>query len=53
MRNGEALVYAYVLDGRGGGIAVDWNVIDDFYFGYLTEIKIKFRTIRPNSVLLT
>ncbi len=30
MRNGEALVYAYVLDGKGGGIALDWKAIDDW-----------------------
>ena len=30
MSNGEALVYAYVLDGKGGGIAVDWKAIDDW-----------------------
>ena len=30
MRKGEALVYAYVLDGKGGGIALDWKAIDDW-----------------------
>jgi hypothetical protein len=39
MSNGEALVYPYVLDGKGGEKVVDWNAIDDLYWGYLTEIK--------------
>ena len=30
MSNGEALVYAYVLDGQGGGIAADWKTIEDW-----------------------
>ena len=30
MSNGEALVYAYLLDGKGGGKVVDWNAIDDW-----------------------
>ncbi|MGD2012414.1 MAG: hypothetical protein PVH85_03270 [Desulfobacterales bacterium] len=50
MRNGEALVYAYVLDGQGGVIAVDWNIIDDLYYGINRNEKSKFRTIRPNLV---
>ena len=39
MRNGEALVYAYVLDGKGGGKVVDWSAVDDLYCGYITEMK--------------
>jgi zinc transporter len=30
MIEGDALVYAYLLDGKGGGAAVDWNAIDDW-----------------------
>ena len=28
MNNGEALVHAYVLDGRGGGRTVEWPEIE-------------------------
>jgi zinc transporter len=28
MNNGEALVYAYLLDGKGGGKAADWDTIN-------------------------
>ncbi|MGD8962284.1 MAG: hypothetical protein PVH43_07200 [Desulfobacterales bacterium] len=30
MNDGDALVYAYLLDGKGGGAALDWNAIDDW-----------------------
>ena len=30
MNEGDALVYAYVLDGKGGGAALDWNAIDNW-----------------------
>jgi zinc transporter len=30
VNEGDALVYAYFLDGKGGGVAVDWNAIDDW-----------------------
>jgi len=30
MNEGDALVYAYLLDGKGGGVAVDWSAIDNW-----------------------
>ena len=30
MNEGDALVYAYLLDGMGGGAAIDWNAIDNW-----------------------
>ena len=30
MNEGDALVYAYLLDGKGGGAALDWNAIDNW-----------------------
>ena len=30
MNDEDALVYAYLLDGKGGGAALDWNAIDDW-----------------------
>jgi hypothetical protein len=30
MSSREALVYAYLLDGKGNGKVVDWNAIDDW-----------------------
>ncbi|UCE07968.1 MAG: zinc transporter ZntB [bacterium] len=30
MNEGDALVYAYLLDGKGGGVAADWNAIEDW-----------------------
>jgi zinc transporter len=30
MRDGDALVYAYLLDGKGGGEAVDWTAIGNW-----------------------
>jgi hypothetical protein len=30
MKKGDALVYAYLLDGKGGGEALDWTAIDNW-----------------------
>ena len=30
MNEGNALIYAYLLDGKGGGEAVDWTAIDNW-----------------------
>ena len=30
MNEGDALVYAYLLDGKGGGAALDWNAIENW-----------------------
>ena len=30
MNEGESLVYAYLLDGKGGGKAIDWPEVDDW-----------------------
>jgi zinc transporter len=30
MTEGDALVYSYLLDGKGGGEVVDWHAIDNW-----------------------